>query len=110
MTSNQDSEDLIIENTVHGEVLASEFGHTILSENVSEPDVTLKLMVRFRAAGQVLSAFAETRLRLLAGDDEEAQKQARNVLARVDAIVADAARKGDSYLREYMAQRNAEGN
>lgn len=101
-----DSDKLIIENVIEGEALAHAFGRAILLSDMGTEDTTLKAMIRFRAVGQLMSAYAEAELRVRAGDDEEAQRQVQHTLARVDSIVADGARHAEQAILE----RGAGGN
>lgn len=93
----EDTEKLIIEQAILAEEKAERFGREI-AESMTPPDETFKAIIQFRTAGLLLSGFAEHLLRKRARGDEEAEKQVRNVLARVDAIVGDCMQKVEQAL------------
>jgi hypothetical protein len=95
----------VLDNVILAETQAHGFGTEIL-EALHGGEGLLPLVVRFRAAGQLMSAFAEAKVRTEPGLDPEERKELFRVLEQVDEIVVAGARRGEATMVPSSAEQN----
>lgn len=88
MYRDDDSDTLIIEQAVIARLAADKIYREIL-RSITPPDEEFKAIVQFRVLGLLLVNFADFQLRLLDDGSREAERQQRNLIARIDAVVRD---------------------